>query len=154
MPDLENVRHAPAPGEDYVPNNWWKIPGGCLLLLALFVVGSLVVVWVIQFSLTRSGAYHQALDRARSHPVVAAQLGTPLRPGWFTSGQVNVHGPSGVAQLVIPVVGPRNRGTLFVIADKNNGRWEFRTLQLAVFGRRDRIDLLQPLAETPPVRNF
>lgn len=154
MSDLDQVRHAPAPGEDYVQNHWWKIPGGCLLLLTLFIVSSLAVAWVIQFSLSRSGAYHQALERAKSHPIVGAQLGAPIRPGWFTSGQVNVQGPAGTAQLVIPVVGPKNHGTLYVVAEKNGGRWEFQTLQLAVFGREERIDLLKPVVESAPVRDF
>jgi cytochrome oxidase complex assembly protein 1 len=154
MPDLDHVRHAPAPGEDYVPNNWWKVPGGCLVLLSLFIVGSLGVLSLIQFSLSRSGAYHQALDRARSHPIVSAQLGSPIRPGWFTSGQVDVRGPNGTAQLVIPVVGPKNHGTLFVVAEKKGGKWEFQSLMLAVFGRSDRIDLLKPVAESEPVRDF
>src|SRR5262249_21640382 len=115
---------------------------------------SLGVLSLIQFSLTRSGAYHQALDRARSHPVVNAQLGLPIHPGWFTSGQVDVRGPNGTAQLVIPIVGPTNRGMLFVVAEKNGGIWEFQSLTLAVFGRSDRIDLLKPVAESEPVRDF
>jgi len=154
MSDLENVKHDAGPDQDYVPNAWWKVPGGCLVLLALFIACSLGVLWIVQFSLSRSGAYHQALERARSHPIVATQLGAPLRPGWFTSGQVNVHGPTGLAQLVIPVIGPKNRGTLYVVAEKNGGKWEFQSLQLAVFGREDRIDLLLPIPEAAPVRNF
>ena len=154
MPDRETVNHAPPPGGDYVPNTWWKVPGGCLLLLSLFIVSSLGVLSLIQFSLSRSGAYHQALDRARSHPTVGAQLGSPIRPGWFTSGQVNVRGPAGTAQLVIPIIGPKNHGTLYVVAEKNGGRWEFQTLMLAVFGREDRIDLLKPISESDAVRDF
>jgi len=154
MPDVDNVRHEPVPGQDYVPNTWWKVPGGCLLLLTLFLVSSVAVVGLIQFSLSRSGAYHQALDRARSHPTVTAQLGAPIRPGWFTSGQVNVSGPGGSAQLVIPVIGPKNHGTLYVVAEKNGGKWEFQSLMLAVFGRDDRIDLLKPVTESAPVRDF
>lgn len=148
------VRHDPAPGEDYVPNNWWTIPGGCLMLLVIFVAGSVVVLGLVQFSLSRSGAYRQAVERTRIHPAAIAQLGTPIHAGWFTSGNVKVYGNTGDAQLIIPVSGPQNHGTIFAIAHKEAGPWQFSSLQLAVPNRKERIDLLQPAPDVAPSRDF
>src|SRR6516165_9480119 len=106
MADARFVRHEPAPGQDYVQNRWWSIPGGCFLLLTLFVIASVTILVLIQFSLSRSGAYRSALELARHNPIATAELGSPIEPGWFTSGNVNFAGNIGDAQLVIPVVGP------------------------------------------------
>jgi hypothetical protein len=149
-----NVQHDPAPGEDYIRNNWWTIPGGCLLLIALFITSSVIVLALVQFSLTSSGAYRQALERTRNHPAAIAQLGSPIRPGWFASGNVKVYGNMGDAQLIIPVSGPNNHGTIFAIARKEGAPWQLSSLQLAVPGRKERIDLLQPTPETAPARDF
>ena len=154
MSNSPNVHHDPAPGQDYVPNNWWTIPGGCLLLLLIFITASVGVVALIQFSLSRSGAYRQAIERTRTNPTAIAQLGSPIRAGWFTSGNVHVDGNTGDAQLVIPISGPQNHGTIFVIAHKEAGPWQFSSLQLAVPGRKERIDLLLPVPEVAPARNF
>ena len=148
------VIHDPGPGQDYVPNNWWTIPGGCLLLLVLFVAASVGALVLVQFSLTRSGAYRSAIERTRTNPAAIAQLGTPNHAGWFTSGNVKVHGNTGDAQLIIPVSGPQNHGTIFAIAHKENAPWQFSSLQLAVPGRKDRIDLLAPIPEISPARDF
>jgi hypothetical protein len=143
MADAPVVRHEPAPGQDYVQNRWWSIPGGCLLLLTLFVVGSISILVLIQFSLSRSGAYRSALELARHSALATAELGSPIEPGWFTSGNVTFAGNIGDAQLVIPVAGPRNHGTLFVVAHKQGMPWQFNSLQLAVSGHSGRLDLLQ-----------
>lgn len=148
------VRHDPAPGQDYVPNNWWSIPGGCLMLFVLFVAGSVLVLGLVQFSLSRSGAYRQAIERTRNHPAAIAQLGSPIHAGWFTSGNVKIYGNTGDAQLIIPVSGPQNHGTIFAIAHKEAGPWQFSSLQLAVPNRKERIDLLQPTPEVAPSRDF
>jgi hypothetical protein len=154
MSNSPTVHHDPAPGQDYVRNNWWSIPGGCLMLLALFVVGSVIVLGLVQFSLSRSGAYRQAVERTRNHPAAIAQLGNPIQAGWFTSGNVKVYGNMGDAQLIIPVSGPQNHGTIFAIAHKEAGPWQFSSLQLAVPGRKERIDLLQPAPDVAPARDF
>ena len=154
MPDSPIVRHDPEPGEDYVQNRWWSIPGGCLLLIGLFVIASIGGLVLIQFSLTRSGAYRSAMERTRQNATAVSQLGSPIEPGWFTSGNVRVYGNSGDAQLIIPVSGPINRGTLFVVAHKEGAPWQFSSLQLAIPGRKDRIDLLQTTPEPPPSREF
>jgi hypothetical protein len=154
MSTSPNVHHDPAPGQDYVRNNWWSIPGGCLLLLVLFIVSSVGVLALIQFSLSRSGAYRQAIERTRANPSAVSELGSPIHAGWFTSGNVKVYGNTGDAQLIIPVAGSQNHGTIFVIAHKEQGPWQFSTLQLAVAGRKQRIDLLQPAPDIAPARDF
>jgi hypothetical protein len=129
--------------EPWFARNWkWAVPLGCLgviVLCAAFVGGLLLIV---ETSFKNSDAYHEALARARSNQQVAEKIGRPFHPGWFVSGHINVSGSSGHADLSIPMVGPKGKGTLYVVSEKSAGRWKFETLQVAVEGEAERIDLL------------
>ena len=96
--------------------------------------------------MTSSDAYRLAVERAVDHPAAIEALGEPVEPGWFVGGSVEVTGPTGDAELSIPMKGPRGEGTLFVVAHKSAGEWSFERLELETDGGR--IDLLEP--EAPP----
>ena len=119
--------------------NWkWVVPLGCLslVLLALGLVAA--VFWLIK----SSGAYSEAIERARADCEVQTALGAPVLPGWSVSGSVNVSGPSGHAEFATPLRGTHRSGTLYVTATKTAGEWHFELLQVAPAGRTARIDLL------------
>jgi hypothetical protein len=114
---------------------------GCVLLLVLFV-GSLL--FVVTRAMKSSGAYEEGLARARRNSDVVAAMGEPLEPGFFVSGSVHISGPSGDADLAIPLSGPRGTGTLYVTAVRKAGRWAMEILEVEVDGRPGRIQLLDP----------
>lgn len=115
---------------------------GCsgLIVVAVLVVAG--VVSLVMGAVKKSGAFQEALERARVHPAAVAALGEPIEPGFFVSGSVNVEGPSGQAELAIPLHGPLGKGTLYVEASKRADRWEFALLELDVAGQEARIHLL------------
>ena len=117
----------------------WLI-GGCAGLLLLGTLGAMGLVWTVMQSMTGSGAYQEAVSRVQAHPEAIAALGEPIKPGFMVSGSVSVEGPSGRAELAIPVRGPRAKGKLYVEATKRADRWAFGLLELQVEGG-DRIDL-------------
>jgi Cytochrome oxidase complex assembly protein 1 len=43
------------------------------------------------------------------HPAVIEALGSPIKEGFFVSGNTNVNGASGEANLSIPISGPREK---------------------------------------------
>ena len=130
----------PSPGW-LARNRRWAIPVGCLtalLLVALFVAGLFVTI----FSMFRSSyVYQESLARARANLEVQQALGQPIEPGWFVSGNLNVSGASGEANLAIPISGPKGKGTIHLEAKKQAGRWEFQKLAVVVDGGAQ-IDLL------------
>lgn len=132
-------------GPSWWQRNWkWAVPVGCLGAVAFtgaFIVG---LGFVVVFAIRSTGAYSEALAMARANPEVVAELGEPIEAGWFVLGSVNVTGSSGEADLSIPLSGPKNTATLYVIARKRAGVWEFELLEVEVKGREDRIDLLAP----------
>ena len=119
--------------------NWkWVVPVGCLV-----PIGLVLLIFATVFSFMKSSVpYQRALDSARVNCAAQNALGTPIAPGRFVSGSINVNGPSGTAALSIPLTGSRGSGTLYVTATKAAGLWRFDLLQVAVQGRSERIDLL------------
>jgi hypothetical protein len=120
---------------------------GCAGLVVIVVVGFFGLIGGAAFTGMKSNdAYKQAMARASHNPQVVEALGEPVKAGFFVSGSVNVSGPSGSADLSIPVSGPLGKGTLFVVAEKSAGLWQFSTMDVAITDTGERIDLLdQPL---------
>jgi hypothetical protein len=67
-------------------------------------------------------------DQARSNPTVANALGSPIKEGFLVSGNINVNGASGNAELAIPISGPKGKATIYVEAVKSAGEWSFSKL--------------------------
>jgi hypothetical protein len=91
-----------------------------------------------------SGAYKEAVSRARSHPDVRRELGNPIQAGWWVSGSLAVNGPSGHASFATPLYGSTGRGMLYVQARKVSDRWLFDRLEVGVEGSSAPIRLLDP----------
>ena len=130
--------------------NWkWAVPLGALVLFFLFASFIGGIFLLVEVSFQHSDSYTQALARARTDPRVAARIGGPLKVGWLASGSINTSGPSGDADISIPISGPKGKGTLYVVAKKSAGLWTFKTLQVEVEGESERIDLLLPEENDP-----
>jgi hypothetical protein len=135
------------PQRSWWSRNWkWVVPVGCLVLvlpllaLAGFIGGILAIVFG---SIKSTDVCQQALALAKSNPAVIEALGEPVEDGWLMSGNINTSGPSGSADISIPLHGPKGKGTLYAVATKSAGRWEYGTLEVEVQGRDDRINLLE-----------
>jgi hypothetical protein len=120
----------------------WKIPLGCLTLLLLIGVSVLVLLTVVTASFRNSDVYKLALAKASENSQVRELIGEPIRPGWLISGQMNVSGSTGNANLLIPVSGPRGKGAIRAVARKSAGVWLFTCLQFTIEGQPASIDLL------------
>jgi hypothetical protein len=114
-----------------------------MLLFAGFIA---TVFMVVEISFRNSDAYIEALAKARSNPLVAEKFGQPLKPGWFGTGNIQVHGSAGSADFGIPITGPKTTGTIYVVAKKARGKWHFETLEVEAKGEQERINLLPPPA--------
>jgi Fungal protein of unknown function (DUF1783). len=141
----QNPRAFPqTPRPNWWKRNWkWFVPLGCFGMLILFVafVGS---VAVIVFSAMKStDVYKDALARATAHPSVIEVLGSPIKEGFLVSGNTNVNGASGEANLSIPISGPKGKGTIYVAANKSLGRWNYSGLIVEIEKTHQRIDLLR-----------
>jgi len=135
----------PPQPQGWFARHWKAVVGvGCLgvIILAVAFVGGIMLL--VMGSIRSSDAYQQALAKAKANPEVALRLGQPIQPGWFISGSINVSGPSGDADLSIPISGPKGKGTVYVVGKKSAGEWSYTRMEVEVEGQPGRIDLLAP----------
>lgn len=119
-------------------NAKWLIP---VLLLALAGIVTAVFSVFVGF-MKSSEPYRLALARAQASPAVIAVLGTPVDAGFLVLGNIHQTATAGQAQLEIPLRAPRGSGTLYVVAAKAGGAWQFEILIVQPTGSPQRIDLL------------
>jgi hypothetical protein len=120
----------------------WAVPLGCAGLVAVPVLLVVSFFFLLVGGIKSSWAYSNALEAARTNAWVVEELGEPIETRWFVSGSINVSGSSGEAEFTIPLKGPRNTATLYVVAEKEAGEWRFELLEIVIAGQDDRIDLL------------
>ena len=129
--------------ESWFSRNWkWFVPTlvlGLVLLVAVAVGALLTFVFGLMKS---SEPYQHAVAVASSNPDVVRELGAPIVPGWFASGNINVSGNSGDANLAIPLNGKLRHGTVYVVAKKTDGVWSYDKLEVLVDGHEVPIELL------------
>ena len=94
--------------------------------------------------------YKDALARAKEHPAVIEALGSPITEGFLVSGNTNVDGASGEANLSIPITGPKGNGTIYVAARKSLGQWNYSGLVVEIAKTHQRINLLQSPTPNSP----
>jgi hypothetical protein len=124
--------------------NWkWVVPVGSIGALALLAAFIVVILSLVFGMMKSSGAYKEAFALTEEDPFVLAAIGTPLEGGMFVTGKINSSGPSGEADLAIPVSGPGGKATIYAVAEKSAGRWKYSTLVVEIQDTGQRIDLLE-----------
>lgn len=138
----EELPSPPRAKSSWFRRNWiWALPLGCVVsVLAVVAFVAAIIVAVFGF-MTRSDVYQHALETARSSPAVVEALGEPIEPGWYLTGNINVSGSSGKADITVPISGPRGEGTIYATATKRAGAWEYELLEVEVTDSGERIDL-------------
>ena len=105
--------------------------GGCGLLAFLFATGII----------KQSDAYKIALARAQANPAVIEAIGSPISQTGVVSGNSNVSGAVGEANLSIRLSGPKGKATPYVEAKKSADRWLFQSMVVKIEKTGNRIDL-------------
>jgi hypothetical protein len=141
----QNPRAFPqTPRPNWWKRNWkWFVPLGCFGMLILFVAFVDSVAVIVFSAMKSTDVYKDALARAKAHPSVIEVLGSPIKEGFLVSGNTNVNGASGEANLSIPISGSKGKGTIYVAANKSLGRWNYSGLIVEIEKTHQRIDLLR-----------
>ena len=108
----------------------------------MFVVFLCTIVLVVFSAMKSSDVYKTALARAKADSRVRQALGSHIHDGMFPTGKTNVTGPSGEAELSIPISGSKGKGTIYVIATKSAGEWQYSKLTVKTEDGQE-IDLSQ-----------
>ncbi len=146
-----NAPHAPPqvpqpyhpPKRSWWARNWiWVIPLGCLTPI-LACAGIITLIFTLVFGLLKSSsAYTDSLAMLNSDQRIVSALGTPIDPDFFVTGNVNLNGSSGHADLSYSVSGPHDSADVHVIASKSAGQWSFTTFVVEINSTGQNIDML------------
>ena len=118
------------------------MPSGCLTILLLFAAFIFAILSFAFGIMKSTDVYKDTLAKVQADPAVIEALGSPIKDGIFFSGSTNVNGASGEANLAIPISGPKGKGTIYVVAVKSAGLWNYSILAVEIGETKKRIDLL------------
>lgn len=122
--------------------NWfWVLPVGCLTPVVA-CGGCFALLFMLVFgALKSSEVYVESLDLAKANDDVKALLGEPIAAGALVSGNIEIQDGSGKADLSIPISGPKGSATIYAVATKSGGKWEYSRLEVVSDDSTTRIDL-------------
>jgi len=127
------------------------VPIGCLVPVLCIAGFVLAIFYFVMGVVKESDAYKTALARAQENPAVIEAIGSPISQTGIVSGNSNVNGATGEANLSIPLRGPKGKATLYVEAKKSTDIWYFQTMVVKIEKTGERIDLnALPLPPKPP----
>ena len=123
--------------------NWkWCLPVAFVGSLAVMAGVLVAFLMAISGMMKSSSVYKQAFETAKNHSMVQQHFGNPIKDSMFFSGNINISGTSGNADISIPISGPEGDGIVHVIAVKTSGQWTFSALVVEVSKTGESIDLL------------
>jgi hypothetical protein len=129
--------------KDWWGRNWkWCVPVGVLGSILLFACFAAAILCIVFGAMKSSTVYKESMAKTVSAQAVIDQLGEPIEDALYLSGTVRVNGPSGHADIAIPVSGPKGKGTIYAAASKSAGQWTFSTLVVEIRETNERINLL------------
>ncbi|MBI1370769.1 MAG: hypothetical protein GC162_19205 [Planctomycetes bacterium] len=100
--------------------HWKALVIGFVVFMIVVIVMMILLVAHIMKS---SEPYTRAMALARADVRVLIALGQPIEEGFMPTGNIEVHGSSGSADLQISLHGPDARGNLWVTAHRQQGEW-------------------------------
>lgn len=113
-----------------------------VILFAAFIIGFIALFFVIAASFKSSEAFQLSLAKLEASQEATELIGKPISTG-FPMGSIQVSGPRGNASLSFSVSGPKGKGTVYVEATKDMGRWQVDRIVLEQEETGRRIDLDQ-----------
>jgi hypothetical protein len=127
-------------------NKHWK------RTLGIFAVLMAAAGIVIPALVADSDVSKLAFATAQANPIVRQRLGEPVKRGFFTSGSIEISGPSGHADIEISIKGPKGKADLYAVGTKSAGLWKLDVLRAEFNGNSERVDLLKQTTDSdqPP----
>lgn len=119
--------------------NWARAGLICWLAFPLLIAG---IVYGVMSTFNSSDAYKLSLAKAIEDPTIISTFGEPIEAGWFTTGNINISGSEGRADLSIPISGPKCDGDIISRSEKLNGEWIINLLIVKADCNDDTIVLI------------
>lgn len=109
-----------------------------LILIVFFVALFFGIMTLIK----HSEAYTLGYQKLINNPEAVRVLGKPIKAG-FPMGKIEETGPTGKADISFSAEGSKSKGTVYLDAVKDMGKWKINRIELQVEGQQGRINLNQ-----------
>jgi hypothetical protein len=101
---------------------------GCLAVLVIAAIGAGAIVMIVFGAIKSSDVYRGALATAQRDPRVIEALGSPIKGGWWVTGNVGIHGGSGDANIEFSIEGPKGNARVHAVATRQISAWRYSEL--------------------------
>ncbi|WP_298754097.1 cytochrome c oxidase assembly factor Coa1 family protein [uncultured Psychroserpens sp.] len=141
---MEHVRQ-----KSWFGRNWlWVLPvGGCLGVILLFVFGIGAAIFGVSKIIKESAPYEYAVEAAKSNSDVQLALGEAIDTDGLFEGNITINNSTGEANLKIPIKGEKGKGTIVVLAEKDDEGWQYEKLYVLIKETQEKINLLEKSME-------
>lgn len=146
------MTYGPVPQKRSCAWGWLAVPVGCVVALICFVAFPLLIVTFVFSLMKSSDAYKEAVEMASANTAVIEALGTPIKEGFFVTGNIHTGNKNGNADLSIPISGPQGKARINLVATKAGGEWTYSVLTVTIKSTGAVIDLLDLPAESTEPR--
>lgn len=134
------TRSYPPSQKNWFERHWAALITGIVLLIVVAVVVFLFCIFAL---LRNSDPAKIAFAKVAANPAVLERMGQPIKEGMIITGSINVSVSSGHADLKLPISGPKAKGSIYLTADKKDDQWILESLEVAVDGEDNRIELVE-----------
>lgn len=142
------------PRKSWFARNWgWAVPlGGCLtIIIAFFVFVGSLIFGVNEF-ISESMPYKNALAKVNEDEYVIDILGSPIESDGIVNGNMSYKNSTGMADISIPIKGPKGKAKLYAVGTKNNDLWTYTEIYVIIEETGEQIDILG-FEKNNPVKN-
>lgn len=89
---------------------------------------------ILQKRVRDSPVYQEAMEKINKHPAVISLLGEPIKSDRIDVGNKNNVLSLRLSTLEVPVYGPKNKGVLYIWADRltDSDKWNIYRLELKI----------------------
>ncbi|MDT7831509.1 cytochrome c oxidase assembly factor Coa1 family protein [Flavobacteriaceae bacterium S356] len=126
--------------------NWtWFVPTmGCGTIIILFILGIVGIFSLI----SGSEPTQHGLEKASNDPQVIKFLGEPIEKYGLPTGEMTYNSDSGSRiDFIVPIEGPKGKGSLIVKGYKENETWVYQKLYVHIKETNEKINLLDKSLE-------
>jgi hypothetical protein len=122
---------------------------GCLGLVLLCAGGCGVMMYMGTQQMKKTKLWTDVVAKASANNEVTDEMGSPLEAGWMPMGgssQFQVQNTNGVetgnVDMIIPLEGPKGKGSVHVVGKSTTGQWEYSKMEVTNPSGK-KVDLLK-----------
>jgi hypothetical protein len=110
--------------------------------LVLFAsIAALIFVLIVN-TIKSSEGFKEAIVHIEESQAVEQVLGTPVETGFMPQGNIQYKNGRQSVDFSIPVSGPKGKGVLFVVGEKDGSFWNYSRLEIKLDDSDKTINLL------------